>query len=90
MKKPVIILTILILIFAIGLIVPKVLFRNTGLGSGPCVKLAQQEASTFPNSLFRTARITERDVSSVEISYYTLFGIRYGGTHMLFCNMIPN
>ncbi len=90
MKKSVVILTTLILILIIGLAIPKVLIRNAGLGSGPCVKLAQQEVSKFPNSLYRTAKITERSINSVEISYYTLFDIRYGGTHMLFCNIIPN
>jgi hypothetical protein len=90
MKKLAIILTILVLLLAIGFVIPKIFIRNAGLGSGPCVKLAQQEAAKFPNSLFRTAKITKRDISSVEVSYYTLFGIRYGGTHMLFCNIIPD
>lgn len=66
----------LLLLILIGIIIPKVAIRNPDLSSSPCAAAAVKAASRFPISLVRTVKVKSFTIASVDMSYYTLFGIK--------------
>ncbi|MDR3642070.1 MAG: hypothetical protein P4L74_00385 [Candidatus Doudnabacteria bacterium] len=66
----------LLLLIIIGIIVPKVAIKNPDLNSSPCAAVAVKAASRFPIFLFRTVKVKNFTIASVDMNYYTLFGIK--------------
>lgn len=70
------ILGILLLLLFVGIIIPKVVIKNPDLSSSPCAAVAVKAASRFPVSLIRTVKVKSFTLTSINMSYRTLFGIK--------------
>lgn len=85
--KRIIILTIILSVIVVGIIIPKILVKNPEFGSSPCLNLAINEASKFPASLWKTAKIEEVSRTNVKIKFYTIFAIKLPQERLLFCTL---
>lgn len=81
-------IVIALLVLLVGIFIPKIVIKNPDLGSNSCTAIASQDMPKFPASLILTPKVESFTVSEVDITYYTLFGIKTGKHRMIFCTLI--
>lgn len=92
MNKKLIIITLgaILFVLAVGIITPKVVIKNPDLSSSPCAEAAFKAASKFPAWLIRTPKVNSFTISWIDMSYYTLFGIKTNKGIGVSCTLTKN